>query len=221
MSILAEQQIDIWLESLVAPDHLVKEFYGLLSGTEQQRCDRFVLPLVRSRSIVARGRLRVLLGQYMNLHPAKVPLTVGSQGKPQVRGLEFNLSHSGDLVAYAFGLVPLGIDIEQRRSMDYGQLVERFFAEDEWQEWQQLPETAHAATFFQVWTVKEAYLKAIGTGLYRSLSTVPVQLKPPWLLRQNGGAWQVAVLAMPEGYLGAAVVAGQGHELRVNRCGID
>jgi 4'-phosphopantetheinyl transferase len=221
MNILAKQQVDIWLESLVASDDLVEEFYGLLSVTEQQRCDRFILPLVRSRSIVARGRLRVLLGQYLNLHPAKVPLTVGSQGKPQVRGLEFNLSHSGDLVAYGFGSVPLGIDIEQRRSMDYGQLVERFFAEDEWQEWQQLPATAQAETFFQVWTVKEAYLKAIGTGLHRSLSTVSVQLQPPWLLRQNSIAWQVEVLTMPEGYLGAVVVADRGHELRINRCGID
>jgi 4'-phosphopantetheinyl transferase len=213
--------VDIWLESLVASDFLVEEFYGLLSATERQRCDRFIQPATRRRSIVARGQLRVLLGHYLNLEPATVPLTIGPQGKPRVEGLEFNLSHSGDLVAYAFGSVPLGIDVEQRRPLDARSLVQRFFAPVEWQEWQLLAEQEQETAFFQVWTIKEAYLKAIGTGLYRSLSTVPVQLVAPWALRLERADWQMKILAMPEGYLGAVVVAGRGHQFWFNQFGID
>ncbi len=214
---------DVWLESLVASDHLVNVFYGLLSDAEKQRCDRITHARARRQHVVARGQLRVLLGHYLHLAPELVQIDLGFQGKPQVAGLEFNLSHSGDLVAYAFGTVPLGIDVEQRRHLDAAALVKRFFTPLEWQEWQELPAAEQETAFFQVWTIKEAYLKAIGTGLSRSLSTVPVQLSPPWQLRQTREDWQIEILDLPTGHLGAVAIqtsTHQNHECRINRFGI-
>lgn len=215
--------VEVWLESLVASADLVAVFYQLLSESEKQRCDRITHDRSRRQHIVARGQLRVLLGHYLDLAPARVQIDLGPQGKPQVVGLEFNLSHSGDLVAYAFGPVAVGIDVEQRRSLDAAALVKRFFAPEEWQAWQELPVAERETAFFQAWTIKEAYLKAIGTGLSRALSTVPVQLSPPWQLRLAEG--QVETLDLSPGYLGAVFIptshaSGQRHELRINRFGI-
>jgi 4'-phosphopantetheinyl transferase len=215
--------VDVWLESLIASDHLVDVFYELLSDPEKQRCQLITHARSRRQYVVARGQLRVLLGHYLQLAPELVRIDLGAQGKPQVEGLEFNLSHSGDLVAYAFSSVPLGIDVEQRRDLDGAALVKRFFTPLEWQEWQELPAADQERVFFQVWTIKEAYLKAIGTGLARSLSTIPVQLSPPWQLRQTAADWQIEVLELPTGYLGAVAIqtsTNQNHEFRINRFGI-
>jgi 4'-phosphopantetheinyl transferase len=223
MNLHAAPIVDVWLESLIASDYLVQVFYELLSAPEKQRCDRITHPRSRRQHIVARGQLRVLLGHYLQLAPELVQIDLGPQGKPQVEGLEFNLSHSGNLVAYAFGKVPLGIDVEQRRHLDAAALVKRFFTPEEWQEWQELPVAEQERAFFQVWTIKEAYVKAIGTGLARSLSTVPVQLSPPWQLRQTAADWQIEVLDLPTGYLGAVAIqtsTHQNHECRINRFGI-
>jgi 4'-phosphopantetheinyl transferase len=215
--------VDVWLESLVASDHLVNVFYGLLSEPEKQRCQLITHSRSCRQYVLARGQLRVLLGHYLQLAPELVQINCGDQGKPQVAGLEFNLSHSGDLVAYAFSTVPLGIDVEQQRDLDAAALVKRFFTPQEWQEWQKLPAAEQKRAFFQVWTIKEAYVKAIGTGLSQSLSTIPVQLSPPWQLGQAAADWQIEVLDLPTGYLGAVAIQtsiNQHYELRINRFGI-
>jgi 4'-phosphopantetheinyl transferase len=206
MIILPEGLVEIWSAELTAATEEVAAYYALLSDAERQRCDRLAHPRHRQRAIGARGQLRILLGQYLDLPPRAVPLTLGPQGKPQVPGLEFNLSHSGDRVVYGFGALPLGIDIEQHRPLDYGRLVQRFFAPEEWHQWQALPLGHQPQAFFQAWTLKEAYLKAIGVGLGRSLGTVPVSLWPPAIEASADPPAQSQVLAGEPGWAGALVV---------------
>jgi 4'-phosphopantetheinyl transferase len=216
MNTLADGQVDVWLASLSVDTETLQDLYGVLTPAERERCDRCQVPLVRSQRIVARGKLRQLLASYLNVAPAAIDLTVGLQGKPQVAGLEFNLSHSGDLVIYGVGSVAVGIDIEQQRDLNYEALMQRFFAPAERQAWQEVPMDRRSVTFFQLWTMKEAYVKAIGTGLHTPLSTFAVSLQSPWQILGHEN-WQLEALALPEGYWGAIAIDNPGSPIQVNK----
>jgi 4'-phosphopantetheinyl transferase len=186
--------VEVWLDRLDLPEIEVAALIEFLTPAELALCDRCRLPHVRQHKIVARARLRQILSGYLGRSPQEIEISTGLQGKPQVAGIEFNLSHSGDLVIYAVSDRPVGIDIERVRSMDLSGIVQRFFAASEFAAWQKLPIAEQEAAFFRVWTIKEAYLKAIGTGLHTPLSEVEVSMDtnhPKIIQAPNHQNWQL------------------------------
>jgi 4'-phosphopantetheinyl transferase len=189
--------VEVWIDRLDLPAIEVAALTKFLTPAELTLCDRCRLPHVRQHKIVARARLRQILSGYLDQSPQEIEISIGLQGKPQVTGLEFNLSHSGDLVAYAISDRPVGIDIERVRSMDLSGIIQRFFAPSEFAAWQKLSSADQELAFFRTWTVKEAYLKAIGTGLYTPLSEVEVTIDqdPPMILQAPGSEnWQLHLI---------------------------
>ena len=91
---------------------------------------------------------------------------IGENGKPYIDGVHFNISHSHNLVVCAFGEHDIGIDVEKIR--DYRpRVAEKFHPE----EIAHLEKSADKnLEFFKIWTMKEAYLKCLGTGLSKALS---------------------------------------------------
>jgi 4'-phosphopantetheinyl transferase len=186
--------VDVWIDRLDLPESEVADLSQFLTPAELALCDRCRLPHVRQHKIVARARLRQILSGYLDRSPQEIEISTGLQGKPQVAGLEFNLSHSGDMVVYAVSDRPVGIDIERIRSMDLAGIIQRFFAPSEFAAWQKLPPAEQELAFFQTWTVKEAYLKAIGTGLHTPLSEVEVTIaQDPLIILQapDNENWQL------------------------------
>jgi 4'-phosphopantetheinyl transferase len=104
----------------------------LLNEQERERACRFRVERMRQQFIVARGRLRRLLGHYLAESPSEIVLYYEENGKPRVdtsRGLQFNLSHTEGLAVFAFGCSLVGIDVERIRSIpDADHLVSRFFS---------------------------------------------------------------------------------------------
>jgi 4'-phosphopantetheinyl transferase len=212
---LLEQTVEIWVERLDPPDW--PQLAAILTSAELAQVDRCRLPLVRQRKIVARARLRQILSSYLGIDPRSIEISLGTHGKPQVPGLEFNISHSENLAVYAISQQPVGIDVEYRRSMEIAGLIQRFFAPAELAVWQQLPSAQQELAFFRAWTMKEAYLKAIGTGLHTPLSAVVVEMdlgQPGKLITiPDSHDWQLESLILPAGYVGVVVIAGQGHRM--------
>jgi 4'-phosphopantetheinyl transferase len=185
---------EVWIDRLDLPTSEVSALTQFLTPAELALCDRCRLPHVRQHKIVARAKLRQILSGYLDRSPPEIEISTGLQGKPQVAGIEFNLSHSGDLVVYAVSDRPVGIDIERIRSMDLSGIIQRFFAPSEFAAWQKLPPSEQEAAFFRTWTIKEAYLKAIGTGLHTPLSEVEVSMDPetPKIIQApNHQNWQL------------------------------
>jgi 4'-phosphopantetheinyl transferase len=212
---LLKNVVEVWQERLDLPD--VRALEMILTTAELAQADRCRLPLIRQRKIVARGRLRQILSRYLNTDPRSIEISGGTYGKPQVKGLEFNVSHSENLAVYAISQQPVGIDIEYQRSLEMTSLVQRFFAPAELASWQKLPAEQRELAFFRAWTMKEAYLKAIGTGLHTSLAAVIVEMdvtKPERLLATpDAGKWQLETLALPDGYVGTVVMSGYDHQI--------
>jgi 4'-phosphopantetheinyl transferase len=216
---------EVWIDRLNLPEAEVMALTKLLTAAELALCDRCRLPQVRQHKIVARAKLRQILSSYLDQPPLKIEIAVGAQGKPQVAGLEFNLSHSGDLVIYAVSDRPVGIDIERVRSMDLTGIIERFFAPAEFVAWQKLSPADQEAAFFRAWTIKEAYLKAVGTGLHTPLAEVEVSmdLVQPKILQAPGlENWQLHLMCnqdmgLPIGYVGSIITAADVHTIKLQR----
>jgi len=183
---LDEHQTHLWAFSLDLGGGELYRLFELLSPEEQQRARRFRFDLHRDRFIAARTQLRLLLSHYTREEPNQIQFTYGTNGKPQVVStdsnstLEFNLAHSAELALLAVNRsVPVGVDLEELHLLeDAPALVARFFSTRENQSFQQLRESQKLSAFFNLWTRKEAWLKATGEGIGYSLNKVEVSFLP-------------------------------------------
>ncbi len=99
----------------------------------------------------------------------------GKRGKPHLPDHRpFNLTHAGDYAVLALSGKSVGVDIERIRDINWKKLSSRFFHPDE----QAFLAAADdpCATFFTIWTLKEAYLKAEGQGF--SVSPISFSVLP-------------------------------------------
>ncbi len=131
--------------------------------------------------MASRGLLRHLLGQYLGTRPDKVTICVAEHGKPFVRHpLQFSVTHSGDIIAYAFCLgTKVGIDIERiDPAIDMSHLAKRIFSEPELHFFRGLSHCEKISVLFATWTRKEALLKALGTGLTNPMSEIELPIQP-------------------------------------------
>lgn len=141
----------------------------LLTDAERARAAKFRLPRVQEQFVATRGRLRTLLGQTLGIEPIRVPLLIAEGGKPHLPdefGLHFNVSHTEGLAVFAFSRSRVGVDVEKRRPIPgVEELVRRFFAAAECEEFLGLPVESRELSFLRAWTRKEAVLKAVGRGV--------------------------------------------------------
>lgn len=224
---LPADEVHVWTATrTAASDAEAGSLRLLLTVEEQKRADRFVSPLDRHRFAVVRGRLRTILGRYLDRDPATLRFGSNPHGKPELAGqpLRFNLSHSGDamLVAITRGR-DLGVDVEEIRP-DFGgeAIARRFFAPAEVESLLGLPPDARTRAFFQGWTRKESYIKAHGRGLAMPLDEFEVEIRPDHPARllatrpdpAEAARWTLVELQAPPGSVAALCVAGQGWALK-------
>jgi 4'-phosphopantetheinyl transferase len=185
---------------------------------------RVFFAAARRREHTAAGRalLRAVLGD--------VEVIRGPHGKPAIeqerygsfgvcapqddrRGLHFNISHSGELVALAIAREAVGIDVEEIREMrDLLGIARRFFSAEEAQRVEE-----DGDQFFRIWTAKEAVVKAIGSGVSDGLQsfTVPRDLRAPAVV-QGREEWVVCAIEPPLAGYRAAVAMPATRRWRIS-----
>ncbi len=212
----------VWRAWLDQPAWRVQALARFLSADERQRAEQYRFERDRVRFIVGRGLLRTILGKYLRIEPGDIRFAYGAFGKPTLekpvgrKRLQFNVAHSGELALYAFTRDrAIGVDVERCRPLpDAGQLVERFFSSQEAVTWRRLLPYEQPAAFFNCWTRKEAFIKAVGDGLSHPLDQFAVSLTPgePARLLQASGdpeaasTWELHALTPADGYVAALAV---------------
>lgn len=164
------------------PPHFPSEIeWALLDGEEQRRADRFKRQSDRSRYIWVRSILKRLIATYLNRSPNQVILDYGVKGKPLLvdandEQLEFNVSHSHDLVLWAFSRCQaVGVDVEYIKPNHQGlPIAKRFFTSREYQALCSRAVAEQEDFFFQLWTRKEACIKAKGQSLFEQIRHLEV-----------------------------------------------
>lgn len=184
------------------------EFFALLQPDEVNRAERYHRAEDRQRFIYARALLRVLTGSYTRQNSKQVRFTKDANNKPVLvgnTGWQMNVSHSGGWILLAVGKVSLGVDVEQiQPQFSFNDILTTSFS---------LAEQAYVGAgpdsrrrFYQVWTRKEALVKATGNGMDDYFSQVPAL---DGLHRTESriiggiGDWQVRGFPISADYLGA------------------
>jgi 4'-phosphopantetheinyl transferase len=176
---LGPEDVHVWQASLEGDE---AAYEALLAPAERERAAKFHFPRDRRRFTIGRGRLRLILAEYLAVDPKAVPLEATALGKPFVAGdLRFNVSHSDELALYAFSRNrELGVDIEcERPEVEWHELAERFFAPEEVAALATLPAAQQRSAFYRCWTRKESYIKALGLGMHVPLDGFAVTLAEP------------------------------------------
>ncbi|MFN7631492.1 MAG: 4'-phosphopantetheinyl transferase family protein [Cyanobacteriota bacterium] len=188
------------------PESELEALFASLSPLERQRHSSYRRPADRDRFLMARASLRELLGSWLALSPASIPIAISRTGKPHCPSPgapAFNLSHSGDLILLGFhGSLAVGVDVEQARpELDWCPIARRVLTPAEVAALQALPLTDQPSAFLAAWCLLEARLKAQGAGL-AGLEELR-KSHPSFDVAPPGSLWMVAV---PPGYAAAAAL---------------
>lgn len=222
---LTPATVHIWRWLGPTPETYLEQLQKLLNPEEQTRAKRFHFAKDRHQFITARGILRELLGRYLSLPAAEIIFEATRYGKPSVIGsqnlidLHFNISHSNQCILFAFTLhTELGVDVEfPKVNIDYDGIGTRFFAPNEREQLARLEGADKCTGFYNAWTRKEAYIKAIGEGLSHPLEDFDVTLipgEPASLTRvahnpEQLNKWALVAFSPAKGYFAALAVPKQ------------
>ena len=227
---LERDEVHVWRAALDEWESLT-DLWQTLTTDEQTRANSFYFPKDRDRFIAARGILRAILSRYVGSEPRDLRFCYNPYGKPALiqaqteNILHFNVSHSNRLALYAIGHNrAVGIDLEYMRSdFPWEQIAESYFSAQENAILRALPAPLKQQAFFNGWTRKEAYLKAVGQGLQIPLNQFDVSLipgEPAKLLHthwncQETSRWSLQELLPAPDYAAALAVAGTHWQLKL------
>lgn len=183
---LAEGEIHVWLAGVGPALAAVAALRASLSTGELARAERFRFDHDRDRFVASHGALRAVLAHYTSLPAASLTFRTGAHGKPALSGraertgIEFNLSHSGELAAIAVTRGrSVGVDVECCRAEAVTPDVARaFMGPQELAEFESREGRGQLEWFFALWTRKEAVAKALGLGLSFAVQRIALPASP-------------------------------------------
>jgi 4'-phosphopantetheinyl transferase len=212
--------VDLWCWLTGTLDRpAVDALVPVLSPDERERAARFHFDRDRRDYVAAHALVRHVLSRHAPYAPGTWRFDLGTHGKPFVADpaeaspLSFNLSHTSGLVACVVARGPaVGIDVEAvTRRTPSEAVVRKVFAREEVRALESLSEGARASRFADLWTLREAYVKAVGVGLWGPMvPPLRFSFDEPDGLRchrnDDASPWQFALIRPSEGYRIAVAV---------------
>lgn len=213
--------VHVWyaMPSAIQDTDRIKQFEQMLESDELESYQRLQQNEYRHEYLVSHALLRKALSYYVDRSPASWHFSQNEAGKPAIEGLpkiRFNLSHSNDMAVCAITVdQEVGIDVEyQANGESLIAVADQYFSNEELALLEKTTEADKTALFFQLWTLKEAYLKARGEG-----QSVPLP-DLSFSFSQNDGVnfaaadseesarWDFSLLSISEGYSAALALDG-------------
>lgn len=202
---------------------------SLLRPDELSRARRYRQKSDQLRSICTRGLLRVLAGSYTQQDPRAIQFVTEINKKPAIKnvvGIHINAAHSGDWILLAIGRVRVGVDVEAvNPDFAFADLLPHSFSADEQQyilttNDAQGRDDLHLQTrrsFYQLWTRKEALVKATGKGVDDDFCRIPSldgEHRVPNGLLGQAGNWTVRSFPLANDYAAAVAYEATGEPPR-------
>ena len=225
------KSVHVWyLRTDQRADALLTRWSRVLSAQETERARAFVFDKDRRAYVAAHGLLRVALARYLGVPPERLSFASGPHGRPEIAGaaacsgLRFSLTHTDGLAACALARdAEVGVDVEATTRPAAREIVERCFAPAERRALLALSTEQQQERFFEYWTLKEAFLKAIGRGLAYPMDRILFTLTPehpPRVallpeLEESADAWQFSSWSVEENYRIALAVRSGARARRV------
>lgn len=176
-----ETVVDVTLVSLRVSTSMLGRALALLDEHERAAASTRVGD-ARRRYLVAHAAARIVVGERLDVDPARLVIASEPGGRPTIDGVAFSLSHSGEraAVAAARSSAQLGVDLEWVRTRPHlDRLAQRVFDPGEYETWRALPQRERPRAFATRWTAVEAVLKARGIGIAGGFASGR-ELPPGW-----------------------------------------
>ncbi len=190
---IEEDQIHVWFaySEQIQDPHLLSQYHRLLNEKERLQQKRFHFEKDRHQYLVTRAMVRTVLSLYApTIAPEDWKFQKNRYGKPSIGNrlrncpLQLNISHTEKLVVMAVTLErEIGVDVEYLlRAGKTVEIADRFFSPNEINDLLNLPREAQKSRFFDLWTLKEAYIKACGMGLSIPLNHFSYTIDPDGII---------------------------------------
>lgn len=149
-----------------------------ISLEKQNRINRFHQIYDAQRALIGDILARYLLCKRLGVRNNELIFALNEYGKPFLihdSNIQFNISHSGRWVTCSIDNFQVGIDVEQVKPIDIS-IAERFFSKEEVKSLMNRCIAERESFFFDLWTLKESYVKAVGKGLSIPLDSFSIQI---------------------------------------------
>ncbi|WP_444944855.1 4'-phosphopantetheinyl transferase family protein [Microbulbifer sp. ZKSA006] len=173
--IIGENEIHVWLvyDEKMCNENIISDYFSILSSEEKYRQKRFYFDSHRRQYLITRAFVRSTLSHYNSfIDPSSWRFCKNEYGKPSIENrldipLNFNVSHTKGMIALAVSRgAHIGIDLEWKlRESTPLDIARNYFSSLEVRNLFSLPEDQRINRFFDLWTLKESYVKACGMGL--------------------------------------------------------
>jgi 4'-phosphopantetheinyl transferase len=158
----------------------IDEFKQMMHSVSEERrakVQSFIKPEDADRGLIGDILIRSIICSKLNMANKEIHFTVESYGKPCVAGLpsfHFNIAHSGHWIVCAVDCDPVGIDIEEIKPINLD-VAKYFFSIQEYRWLMDQDEAARLSGFYELWTLKESFIKWLGKGLSYPLQSFSIQ----------------------------------------------
>jgi 4'-phosphopantetheinyl transferase len=207
--------VETWVARIGPGEGAARRVLAVLSTEERQHLASMVSPVIQRQYAAGRALTRLALSARLSMPARRVPLALDENGRPYLRpghggscrgtglsGIDFNLSHSGNVVALAVcsGL-RIGLDIEcEELRPSAPALARRFFSPSECDLLERCEDRHYSRRWHRIWTTREAHAKARGIGV-RAMAAVP---------GARGDGWDSRNVTLADGYIGTLVALRPG-----------
>lgn len=221
-----QREAHVWftVPESVRDDAVLQRLEAVLSDEELGRYRRFHFPEDRHRYLVSHALVREALSHYSDIAPADWCFSRREHGRPEIANpgippLRFNLTHTAGLACCIVTLDDdCGIDAEKITARHAStRIAKRMFSEAEYRELQQLQGQQHLEYFFTRWTLREAYVKARGIGIFHPTGMLTFTLAADGSFAVSGDAgidnnkealWNFQLLKLSEAHITATALHG-------------
>ncbi len=235
---LKQNEIHLWYQSqdVCLTQSQTQQCLSKLSPEEQKIFATIISSAKKKEYLLTRKLVRNVLSRYANVKPFDWQFTKNKYGCPQIKnhlefGLTFNISHCSGLIVCAVALTcELGVDVELvKENQDLIDLAKNNFSANEFKKLKNLTGKVLAKKFFEVWTLKEAYIKArkLGLSLSTKLFSFEVESKKIQLVTQkdidtNTDKWQFITKSIAATHqVSIAVRSFQPNQLKITETWVD
>ncbi|WP_372476019.1 4'-phosphopantetheinyl transferase superfamily protein [Bacillus mycoides] len=159
-------------------NHLFNQFSNLISNEKRERMKRLLNLCDINRTLIGDLLIRSLVCQKYKISNEEIRFIYNEYGKPFVENFSdfhFNISHSGEWVVCGTANSNVGIDIEKVSEIEALKLANEFFSDEEFYDISSMNSDEQINYFYDIWTLKESYIKTIGKGLYIQLNSFSIK----------------------------------------------
>lgn len=153
---------------------------SLIDLEKKYKIEKFINKKDRIRTLMGEIIIRTVIIERLNIDNTYIKFSKNKYGKPclsEWQNFNFNISHSGDCVVCAIDNKSIGIDVEEIRQFEnYKKIAKNFFASNELDYIFKQDLKSNIERFYEIWTLKESYIKCCGLGLSIPLNSFTIEV---------------------------------------------